>query len=127
MERLRWLFPDLETLRSKVSSMPVSDDDIRATIAAGVERRGQIFCPHTATAVKAWESMAPAMRERPWIVVATAHAAKFDTVVEPLIESAVPVPAPLAQLLERPAHARTLKPDLDEFRIELELLDQDAA
>jgi threonine synthase len=116
MERLRWLFPDLETLRGKISAIPVSDDEIRAAIAGGVERWGRVFCPHTATAVRAWESMPPRMRERPWIVVATAHAAKFDTVVEPLIGSEVPVPVPLARLLERPAHARPLSPDLDEFR-----------
>ena len=46
-----------------------------------------------------------------WIVAATAHPAKFDTVVEPLVGRSVPVPAPLAELLARPAHAQPLCAD----------------
>ena len=89
-------------------------------------RWNQMWCPHTATAMRAWETMDPETRARPWIVVATAHPAKFDTVVEPLVGTSVPVPDALAELLARPASARPLEPDFDRFRRELEMLSAEA-
>jgi len=55
-----------------------------------------------------------------WIVVATAHPAKFEGVVEPLVGHPVPVPPELARLLERPGHAEALEPELEAFRAALE-------
>ena len=43
-----------------------------------------------------------------WAVVATAHPAKFERVVEPLIGREMPIPAPLAALLARPSTADPL-------------------
>jgi threonine synthase len=43
--------------------------------------------------------------------VATAHPAKFESIVDPLIGSPTPIPDSLAQLLARPSHAEPLKPD----------------
>lgn len=122
MERLQWLFPDIDCLRSALTSVSVSDDEIRTAIRTGGDRWRQLWCPHTAAAVHVWESMDLASRRRPWIVVATAHPGKFDTVVEPLAGEAVPVPDALARLLARPASARPLEPDPDAFRRELESL-----
>jgi threonine synthase len=56
------------------------------------------------------------------VVVATAHPAKFDTVVEPLVGRPIPVPESLAELLAKPVSARALEPDLDRFRAELDRL-----
>jgi threonine synthase len=127
IERLRWLFPGLETLRDAASAVWVSDDEIRETIRGGVDRWQQAWCPHTATAMHAWESMRPAEQERPWVVVATAHPAKFDTVVEPLVGGPITVPDSLATLLAKPAVARSLKPDLASFRAALAQLPPAAA
>ena len=44
-------------------------------------------------------------------MAATAHAAKFDTVVEPIIGQTVPIPGPLAELLARPSRAEPLPAD----------------
>jgi threonine synthase len=41
--------------------------------------------------------------ERRWVLVATAHPAKFDEIVEPLLGTRVPVPPALAELLELPS------------------------
>jgi threonine synthase len=45
-------------------------------------------------------------------VEATAHPAKFDGIVEPLIGEAVLVPAALAALLARPARSIPLRAEL---------------
>src|SRR5580658_228018 len=103
MERLRALFPQLPGLRAALSACSVGDDEIRARIQAGYRDYGQIWCPHTATAAEAWERL-PAERRRTgrWVLVATAHPAKFREIVEPLIGREVPVPESLARLFARP-------------------------
>jgi threonine synthase len=104
MERLRALYPQLQDLRGAVSACSVSDEEIRARIRAGFREYGQMWCPHTATAAEAWERLSPARRrERRWVLVSTAHPAKFREIVEPLIGRAVPLPATLARLFARPA------------------------
>src|SRR5215472_11902607 len=106
MERLRALYPQLEELRGAVSACSLSDAEIRARIRAGFRDYGQMWCPHTATAAEAWERLSPARRrERRWVLVSTAHAAKFREIVEPLIGREVPVPETLARLFARPAQS----------------------
>jgi threonine synthase len=61
--------------------------------------------------VRAWETLGDAAGERPWVVVATAHPAKFEDVVEPLVGAAVPLPPALAELLARPRHFVEIGPD----------------
>jgi threonine synthase len=57
---------------------------------------------------------------RPWIVSATAHPAKFETIVEPVIGRAVPVPPALAELLGRPTASTPLAPRLASFAAEID-------
>ncbi len=108
-ERLRWSFPDEAALTSRLTAIAVDDSAIQQTIQLGERRHGQVFCPHTATAVRVLEGLRAAGDRRPWAVVATAHPAKFETVVEPLVGHRVPIPASLAALLARGAHAEPLE------------------
>ncbi|HKL64295.1 MAG TPA: threonine synthase, partial [Woeseiaceae bacterium] len=113
MERLRNLFGEVDRLRGTVEARVVEDEIIRGQIRRDYERHGLIECPHTATAMRVWETL-PAERRagRHWIAVATAHAAKFPEVVEPLIGATVPVPDALAALLALPAHYDEIPPEL---------------
>jgi threonine synthase len=58
---------------------------------------------------------APRQSER-WVLVATAHPAKFNDIVEPLIGATVPVPPALAALLELPSVQTEVEPSLDALR-----------
>jgi threonine synthase len=121
MERLRALFPDLKELRGVVSACSVTDAEIRARIRVGYEEYGQIWCPHTATAAEAWERLPQEVRASGrWVLVATAHPAKFPEIVEPLIGRAVPVPASLAALFARPSESTEIDADLSALRALLE-------
>jgi threonine synthase len=121
MERLRDLLPDLAGLRTSVEAYPVDDASIRAQIAKDFARYGQAWCPHTATAFWVYDHLPPARKTgRAWIVSATAHPAKFETIVEPIIGRAVPVPPALRDLLGRPTASTPLVPRLAEFRRELD-------
>ncbi|HVY64854.1 MAG TPA: threonine synthase [Gammaproteobacteria bacterium] len=121
MERLRALLPDFGELRSAVEAYPVDDDAIRAQIAKDYGRYGQVWCPHTATAFWVYDHLPAARRVgHPWIVSATAHPAKFESIVEPVIGRAVPVPPALAELLQRPTASTPLKPELPRLVSELD-------
>ena len=117
MERLRALYPDLTDIRSAVSAFTVGDEAIRTRIRAGYEELGQIWCPHTATAAEAYSRLPRDRRESGrWVLVSTAHPAKFREIIEPLIGRAVPVPESLAQLLARPTARTEIDADLDSLR-----------
>ncbi len=117
MERLRALYND-DALRAGFTASYVDDASIRRQIVRDLEQRATVLCPHTATATCAYDrDLGAADRERrDFVVVATAHPAKFETVVEPLIGRAVEIPANLKALLDLPSVAIDLTPDLDEFR-----------
>jgi threonine synthase len=88
------------------------DDEIRRVVTEGQEQWGEVWDPHTATAVAARGRL----ESGDWILVATAHPAKFETVVEPLISRTLPIPASLREVLERPSHATPLPPRLEELK-----------
>jgi len=123
-ERLRWLYPDESALRREFSAIAVDDEAIRTTIRSRYECHGELYCPHTATAIHVLEKLRVNGATGDWAVVATAHPAKFDSIVEPLIGAAVPVPDTLATLLARPSGAEALAADYAQLR---NFLDRSAA
>ncbi len=108
LERLLSLYPDAAALRGALSAHSVDDAAIRARIRSDYRRTDwvsehTVWCPHTAVAAEVYERLSAEQRARGrWVLVATAHPAKFREIVEPLIESPVPVPENLARLFERP-------------------------
>lgn len=128
MERLFQMLPDFGELRATVQAFPVDDAAIRAQIGQDDERFGQVWCPHTATGFHVYDQLAEAQRAgRPWIVCATAHPAKFESITEAVTGHAVPVPESLRELLERPAEHITLGADVDALAAELDRWDSAAA
>lgn len=116
-ERLRWLYRgDEAALRAAFVSRSVDDATIREVIARRFREHGEIFCPHTATAIKVLEDLRAAGEGRDWAVAATAHPAKFESVVEPLIGRTVEIPPALDELLQRPAHAEPIPASYEAFR-----------
>ena len=121
MERLRNLLPDFAGLRAAVEAYPVDDEAIRAQIARDYARYGRVWCPHTATGFWVYDHLPPARRSgAPWIVSATAHPAKFESIVEPIIGRTVEVPEALRALLDRPASSTAIEPRLERLAEELD-------
>lgn len=110
-ERLRAWHEDDAALRASLRAVRVDDATIRAEVAAAPARHGVVACPHTACGLHVLAQLRAAGDARPWAVVATAHPAKFDSIVEPLVGHAVEVPPALAACLARPAHAEPLAND----------------
>jgi threonine synthase len=117
IERLRALFPDLESVRQAVRAESVSDDEIRGRITTDYRRfqgqYGKPWCPHTATAAEAYARMPQSERSGArWVLVSTAHPAKFREIVEPLTGARIEMPESLAKLFSRPVSCADLSPTL---------------
>ena len=108
MERIFELCGGVDETRGRLRAFRVNDDDIRAEISSGPERWGQVWDPHTATAA----AVRGRVEGEHWVLVATAHPAKFEGVVEPLIGREVEVPPALAHILERPSERQEIEPEL---------------
>jgi threonine synthase len=120
VERLRTMFPNIETMRGQVTADSVSDEQIRVRIKIDMETLGQVWCPHTAVAAEVYQRVAKQRASEHWIIVSTAHPAKFNDIVEPLIGRSVPIPEALAKLLALPKMEREIAPTLDALRTELQ-------
>ena len=113
MERLRVLYPSFASISEHLSADSVDDATIRRRIGEDFMQFGREWCPHTATAAEVYRRLGARDRSaRPWVLVATAHPAKFNDIVEPIIGKAVEVPAPLERLLKLPQHFLDLEPTL---------------
>lgn len=99
LERLRHFASD----RAGIAAVSVNDATIAKTIARVFQETGYAICPHTACAVAA----APRDGDFDGVFVATAHPAKFDTIVTPIC-GPIAVPPGLAELLARDASAEPL-------------------
>jgi threonine synthase len=120
MERMRALYPSVREIREQLSADSVDDATIRARIGDDFMRFGREWCPHTATAAEVYGRLSETERRSPWVVVATAHPAKFNEIVEPIIGKRVTVPEGLNRLLNLPQHAVNLPPTLEALAAALE-------
>lgn len=120
MERLRSLHPDFEELQGQIGASSVDDIEIRATIRRDAHELSQVWCPHTATAAKVFRRLLARGTRGDWVIVSTAHPAKFNDIVEPLIGRSIEVPQSLARLLALPRHETELDPSLQALRTELQ-------
>jgi len=105
IERLRAWWPAVGDLHEFLEADSVDDKAIRARIRSTYSAQGVVVCPHTACG----QEVAARLRSRgergPIVVAATAHPAKFESVVEPLVKRVVEAPESLAAILARPSSA----------------------
>lgn len=120
MERLRSLHPEFEELQGQLGASSVDDIEIRGTLRRDSHELNRIWCPHTATAAKVYRRMLSRGARGHWVIVSTAHPAKFNDIVEPQTGQEVPVPPTLAKLLSLPRQEKELEPSLSALRTQLQ-------
>jgi threonine synthase len=120
MERLRSLHPEFEELQGQLGASSVDDIEIRGTLRRDSHELNRIWCPHTATAAKVYRRMLSRGARGHWVIVSTAHPAKFNDIVEPQTGQEVPVPPALATLLSLPRQEQELEPSLSALRTQLQ-------
>lgn len=117
IERLRSVYPDLDTMRQQLAAVSITDEQIRARIRADFFTYGRVWCPHTAVAAEAYAELPQELRRaRHWVIVATAHPAKFSEIVEPLIGGDIAIPPSLAALLALPQQVTEIESDFESLK-----------
>lgn len=89
-----------------------SDEEIRQTIAEVCEQHGYLVDPHTATA---WRAGSSTISDKPQLVVATAHPAKFAHAVEAATGHAPKPPARFVDLYDLEERVTTIEADYSEL------------
>ena len=120
MERLLHFFPGLQDDYG-LNAVSFSDAEIRSAIRDAAGNHDCVLCPHTATAWLAYQRLDGICKRRPWVLAATAHPAKFESIVEPAIGRPVPLPENLARMLSHTHSAEALAPDDGALREVLEV------
>lgn len=120
MERLRSLHPEFEELQGQLGASSVDDIEIRGTLRRDSHELSRVWCPHTATAAKVYRRMLSRGARGHWVIVSTAHPAKFNDIVEAQTGQEVPVPPALAKLLSLPRQEQDLEPSLSALRTQLQ-------
>lgn len=120
MERLRSLHPEFDELQGQLGASSVDDIEIRGTLRRDSHELNRIWCPHTATAAKVYRRMLSRGARGHWVIVSTAHPAKFNDIVEPQTGQEIPVPPALAKLLSLPRQEKELEPTLSALRTQLQ-------
>jgi threonine synthase len=113
-ERLSWLYPEAAADR-QLHASSCDDARIREVIAESESRYGYLPCPHTACAFAFLEDFREGGNRDRWTIAATAHPAKFETVIEPLIGRPLPIPAAIEAMLKRPAKGKPIAADYHDF------------
>jgi threonine synthase len=106
IERLFSLYKSQNEFRGIIQSTSVSNEEIQAAIATGEAKWNQVWCPHTATAAVVRENL----NSSDWIIVATAHPAKFAETVQPLIHSPLIMPDNLSALYSKTSNYSEIQP-----------------
>ncbi len=95
-ERILHLFSGKhESVLKAIRSYSISDDRIKNTIGAVFEKFSYTVCPHTACGIESFNLQDETEK---WIVLATAHPAKFADIVEPVIEQKIELPEQLKKI-----------------------------
>lgn len=113
LERLRVLYPDIERLQGEVCAFSCDDAHIVEQITSLAACTDYIVCPHTACGIYARKQL---QSNEDWIVAATAHPAKFSSVVEPLLGHQIEKPEALLGIAARQSNKTTMQSDLVELQ-----------
>lgn len=112
--RLEWLYgSDVKHMQQEFRVSSVSEDATRQSMRKMWEESNQLVCPHTAIG---FEAASLSRVDRPQVVLATAHAAKFGGVVEAATGCAPEVPDTLLGCLDKAKESTVLPPEYRAFR-----------
>lgn len=116
--RIQALFNGADSeIRSLLKGYSYSDDQTRETIRQLYHNRGYVACPHTAIGYRAaLEDQSKGNSTRPYVTLATAHPVKFKDVIEPEINSEIPVPSRLQKWLSREKKSHSIGKEYETFK-----------
>ena len=111
---------DLESMRKMIQAESISDNDTLTGIKAMFDRYQYTICPHGAVAYSAYQahqSKLSTNNNSPTVLLATAHPAKFNEVVEPVLNVPTKLPKTLVDFAqEKPSFKESLSAQADALK-----------
>ncbi len=106
----------MDDVKKIVSATSVSDDDTKATLKKVYEQFNYLLDPHGAVGYHSLEKYLQQQPAQKGIVIETAHPVKFFDVVEPIINTAVPVPSVIEDQLKLPKNSMLMENNTEALR-----------
>ncbi len=119
LERIVDLFQkDHSAIRQAISAYRFTDEETRRAIAASAHTFHYRMDPHTAVGYLAVQAHRAHSSQNParYLLLATAHPAKFNSTIEAVLGAPAPVPQRLARLIASATPATPLSNKYDEFK-----------
>jgi threonine synthase len=108
---------DLHRMQLDITAVSITDSETLDEIRRTYELAGYVLDPHTAVGVAAARRLkGSGAINRPTIVAATAHPAKFPEVVSAALNLSLPLPQSLQEALERPKYSTRIPAEYDRVR-----------
>jgi threonine synthase len=109
---------DINTLRQDIAAARISDEETVETVARVEGEYHYLLCPHTAVGYAALERYLENEGEpdATGIVLATAHPAKFGTVIEPALGKSIPLPERLQDYMRKEKHSTVISNDYQQLK-----------
>jgi threonine synthase len=99
------------SLKEKLSSVSITDEETKATIKSVLKTHNYLLDPHGAVGYLALEKYLQQHPDQKGFFIETAHPVKFYDVVEPVIEEKIPLPASVAEIMDKEKIAVKIKAD----------------
>lgn len=108
---------DLQLIRKILESYSISDELTRIGIKEVYEKYGYLLDPHGAVAYQTINMISD--KADHYVILETAHPAKFTDIVSPVINHAVDMPDRLSKCLNKPKNAILSSDNFQEFKSKL--------
>lgn len=119
LARIQYLFNySIDEMRSTLKGYSFTDNQTRKTIKKVFDETGYLLDPHTAIGYQAAVKFRQKINqpEKPVIIMATAHPAKFKNIVEPIIKKEIDLPQTLKDCMIREKHSILMEPSYNKFK-----------
>lgn len=94
-----------------------SDDETKVAMKEVYDKHGYVMCPHTAVAYLGLSDyLKESGSEANGVLLSTAHPAKFDDVVDPILNTQIAMPAHLKEISEREKVAIPMTNEFEAFK-----------
>jgi threonine synthase len=99
------------SLKEKLSSVSISDDETKTTIKAVKQAFNYLLDPHGAVGYRALEKYLHQHANQNGFFIETAHPVKFYNVVEPVIEEKISLPPSVTAIMDKEKKAIKINPE----------------
>ncbi|MCB0516594.1 MAG: threonine synthase [Chitinophagales bacterium] len=110
---------DYAQIKNDMPAYGFTDAQTRQAMLSLFDLQQYVACPHTAVGFLGAQVHLRHYPQHEVVCLSTAHPAKFASLVNQTLETEIPIPEELQEIMDKPKHAIHLNPDFDSFKMYL--------